>query len=166
MLDIPSISAIVAAVGVIIGVALTVQQLRHLVRQRQTDLITRLSYDISTNKEFLGASMDVLAAEFKDYDDFVKKYGKLISKNPLPMSFSMVGNFYEQVGVLLKNKLIDASLVDQLLPATIMWEKMSPMVEGMREEYHDRAVFEWFEYLYNQLKKREQQLQQKGVKNG
>jgi hypothetical protein len=160
MLDIPSISAIVAAIGVFIGVVLTVQELRHLVRQRQTDLITRLSYDISTNREFLGASMDVLVAEFNDYDDFVKKYGKLISKNPVPMSFSMIGNFYEQVGVLLKNKLIDASLVDQLLPAITMWEKIKPMVEGMREEYHDRAIFEWFEYLYNEMKKREQKLQQ------
>jgi len=162
VLDIPSISAIVAAIGVLVGVGLTVQELRHLVRQRQTDLITKLSYDISTNRQFLEASTDVFAAEFKDYDDFVRKYGKLISKNQVPISFSMIGNFYEQVGVLLKNKLIDISLVDQLLPASNIWEKMKPMVEGMREEYHDPAIFEWFEYLSNELKKRQQKLQQEG----
>ena len=162
MLDIPSISAIIAAIGVLVGVGLTVQELRHLVRQRQTDLITKLSYDISTNRQFLEASTDVFAAEFKDYDDFVRKYGKLISKNQVPISFSMIGNFYEQVGVLLKNKLIDISLVDQLLPASNIWEKMKPMVEGMREEYHDPAIFEWFEYLSNELKKRQQKLQQEG----
>lgn len=39
MLDIPSILAIVAAVGVLIGVVLAVLELRNLVRQRQTDLI-------------------------------------------------------------------------------------------------------------------------------
>ena len=154
--DITSISAIIAAVGVLVGVVLTVQELRHVVRQRQTDLVTRLSYDISTNREFLEASVDVVEAEFKDYDDFVKRYGKLISKKQVPMSFTMIGNFYEQVGVLLKNKLIDASLVDQLLPVLMMWEKMKPMIEGMREEYHDQGIFEWFEYLYNEMKKREQ----------
>jgi len=165
-LDIPSISAIIAAIGVLVGVSLTVQELRHLVRQRQTDLITKLSYDISTNRQFLEASTDVFAAEFKDYDDFVRKYGKLISKNQVPISFSMIGNFYEQVGVLLKNKLIDISLVDQLLPASNIWEKMKPMVKGMREEYHDPAIFEWFEYLSNELKKRQQKLQQRGSRNG
>ena len=165
-MDIPSISAIIAAIGVLVGVGLTVQELRHLVRQRQTDLITKLSYDISTNRQFLEASTDVFAAEFKDYDDFVRKYGKLISKNQVPISFSMIGNFYEQVGVLLKNKLIDISLVDQLLPASNIWEKMKPMVKGMREEYHDPAIFEWFEYLSNELKKRQQKLQQRGSRNG
>jgi len=35
MLDIPSISAVVAAAGVIIGVVLTVIELRNLVKQRQ-----------------------------------------------------------------------------------------------------------------------------------
>jgi hypothetical protein len=88
----------------------------------------------------------------------VKKYGKFISKNAVPMSFMMIGNSFEQIGVLLRNRLIDASLVDQLFPVTVMWEKMEPLVEGMRKEYHDPAYFEWFEYLYNEMKKREPQL--------
>jgi hypothetical protein len=36
-LDIPSISAIIAATGVLVGVAIAVVELRHLVRQRRTD---------------------------------------------------------------------------------------------------------------------------------
>ena len=42
MLDIPSISAIVAAIGVIIGVVFTVLEPRNLVKTRQTDLMIRL----------------------------------------------------------------------------------------------------------------------------
>ncbi len=164
MLDIPSISAIVAAVGVLFGVVLTVQELRHLVRQRQTDLVTRLSYDISTNREFLEAFVDTFEVEFKDYDDFVKRYGKPISRNQVPMSFMMMGNFFEQIGVLFRNRLIDASLISQLFPIDIVWEKMKPLAEGMRKEYHNPGFFEWFEYLYNELKKSEQKLQQSSVK--
>jgi hypothetical protein len=78
------------------------------------------------------------------------------------MSFMMMGNFYEQIGVLLRNKLIDASLVDQLFPVIATWEKTKPLAEGMRKEHHDPGFFEWFEYLYNEIKKREQ----KGVKHG
>jgi len=166
MLDIPSISAIAAALGVLVGVAIAVVELRNLVKQRQTDLVTRLSSDIALDRESLEAFVDIVDAEFEDYDDFVKRYGKPISKNQVPMSFMMMGNFYEQIGVLLRNKLIDASLVDQLFPVIITWEKTKPIVEGMRKEYHDPGFFEWFEYLYNEMKKREQKLQQKGVKNG
>jgi hypothetical protein len=149
-----------AAAGVLVGVVLTVQELRHLVRQRQTDLVTRLSYDISTNKEFLEAFVDIFEVEFKDYDDFVKRYGRPMSRNQVPMSFMMMGNFFEQIGVLFRNRLIDASLISQLFPIDIVWEKMKPLVEGMRKEYHNPGFFEWFEYLYNEMKKREQKVQQ------
>jgi hypothetical protein len=166
MLDIPSISAIVAAIGVLVGVAIALVELRNLVKQRQTDLVTKLSRDIAVDERALDAFVDIMETEFDDYNDFVKKYGKFISKKPVPMSFMMIGNSFEQIGVLLRNKLIDASLVDQLFPISIMWEKMKPLVEGMRKEYHDPTFFEWFEYLYNEMKKREQKLGQAGVRNG
>jgi hypothetical protein len=156
MVDITEISAMVAAAGVLIGVVFTILELRHLVRQRQTDLVTRLSYDISTNKTFLEAFVDTFEVEFKDYDDFVKRYGKPISRNQVPMSFMMMANFFEQLGVLFRNKLIDPALIDQLFPIAIEWEKMKPLIEGMRKEYHNPGFFEWFEYLYNEMRKREQ----------
>ena len=165
MVDVTQISAVVAAAGVIVGVVFTVLELRHLVKQRQTDLVTRLGYDISTNREFLEAFIDIFEVEFKDYDDFVKRYGKPMSKNEIPMSFMMMGNFFEQIGVLFRNRLIDASLISQLFPIDIVWEKLKPLAEGMRKEYHNPGFFEWFEYLYNELKKGEQKLQS-GVKNG
>jgi len=157
MVDITEISAMVAAAGVLVGVVFTVMELRNLVKQRQTDLVTRLSSDIALDREALEAFVDIVEAEFEDYDDFVRRYGKLVSKNQVPMSFMMMGNFYEQIGVLLRNKLIDASLVDQLFAVSIAWEKMKPVVEGMRKEFRDPLFFEWFEYLYNEMKKREQQ---------
>ncbi len=48
MLDIPSISAVVAATGVIVGVILTIVKLRNLVKQRQTDLMHACIYTSRT----------------------------------------------------------------------------------------------------------------------
>jgi len=158
MVDIQTISIMLASASVVAGVTYYALQIRHQNRMRQTDLVTRLSYDISTNKEFLEAFADTFEVEFKDYDDFVKRYGKPISRSQVPMSFMMMGNFFEQIGVLFRNRLIDASLISQLFPIEIVWEKMKPLVEGMRREYHNPGFFEWFEYLYNEMKKREQQL--------
>jgi len=162
MVGITEISAVVAAAGVIIGVLYYILEMRHQNKVRQTDLITRLTYDISVNKEFLEATVDVLKAEFSDYNDFVRKYGDPISRNQVPLSFMMVGNFFEQIGVLYRNELIDIPLISQLFPVSLLWEKIRPLAEIMRSEYHNPGFFEHFEYLHNVMKKREQA----GVKSG
>ena len=125
---------------------------------RKTDLVTHLSRDIALDREALEAYVDIVDAEFEDYDDFVKKYGKFISKNQVPSSFMMMGNFYEQIGVLLRNRLIDASLVDQLFPVSTTWEKMKPVIEGYRKHHNQPQFCEWFEFLYNEMERRGQRL--------
>jgi hypothetical protein len=77
----------------------------------------------------------------------------------------MIGNYYERIGVLLRRKLVDASLISDFLNVRVIWEAMKPYVLYMREKYGS-ATLEWFEYLHNEMKKREKQVQQEGVKNG
>ena len=74
MVDITEISAIAAAVGVIIGVVFATLQLRDLVKTRQTDLAMRLDTTFSS-KEFQEAWVETLRMEFNDYEDYLKKYG-------------------------------------------------------------------------------------------
>ena len=154
MLDIPSISAVVAAVGVTVGVVYTVLQLRDLVRTRQTDLVLR-SYSTFDSLEFLEAWHKIFwMPEPKDYDDFVEKLG---GKRHIA---AFVILFYEQVSILLRRKLIDIGLVDDLLSDSLKltWEKVrTPMMEVRKRGIYPRA-YENFEYLYNEMKKREQQL--------
>jgi hypothetical protein len=156
MVDITEISAVVAAAGVLVGVVYYILQIRHQNRLRQTDLVIRLASDMKS-AELVAAFADMHGAEFKDYDDFVKKYGKPFSKNQVPMSLVMIGNFFEEVGVLFSNKLLDARLIYQLVPVSGSWEKMEPVIKGLRTEYHVQAYYEWFEYLYNEMKKKEPQ---------
>jgi len=78
-----------------------------------------------------------------------------------------VGTYFKGVGVLVKMKLIDLNLVDELMGTSIRlhWEKSGPIMKEFRTRMWPHA-YEWFEYLYNELKKREQKLQQEGAKNG
>jgi len=158
MLDIPSISAIVATVGVLVGVALALLQLRDLVKTRQTDLVMRL-YSTFGSREHTEAYHRIVAMEFKDYDEFTQKYpwGTLET--------TMVGTvcaFYEGIGVLLHRKLIDIGLIDDLFntPIIQVWEKLESNVKEARKRWKRPQIWEWFEYLYNEMKKREQTLQQ------
>ena len=157
--DIQTISIAVASASVTLAAIYYMWQIRHQTKIRQTDLVIRISSS-GTRKEFLEACTDIFEAEFKDYDDFVKKYGAPFSKKPIPMSYFIVGNFMERIGVLLKNKLLDASLISQMVTVTDFWEKMKPVIEGIRKEEHNPSYYEWFEYLYNEMKRREQKLQQ------
>ena len=78
------------------------------------------------------------------------------SQETIPMSYFIVGNFMECVGVLLKNKLLDASLISQLVTVTDFWEKMKPLIEGIRKEEHSQSYYGWFEYLQRNEEKRKE----------
>ena len=75
----------------------------------------------------------------------------------------MVANFFEGIGILLRRKLIDIALVDDLFSSDVIitWHKMKPIVEGWRKQFNRPQMSEWFEYLYNEMKKRERQLASK-----
>jgi len=158
MVDISSILAVVAAAGVIVGVVLAALELRNLVKRRKTDLMMRL-YSSFTTKEFTEAFLKVINLEFKDYKDFVKKHGSVFSDTPAIVAWWMVWAYFEGAGHLLYRKLIDIDLAYEFLPASVVWEKMKPIAEGMRKQYNQPDWFEWFEYLYNEMRKREQRLQ-------
>ena len=151
-MDVASISAVVAAVGVIVGVVFTVMELRNLVRQRQTDLAMRLYQHFGT-KEFMDSYWQVITSEGKDYDEYAKKHGG--------KEIFHVSVFFEGIGILLRRKLLDIDMAADLFSESIrgIWEKNKALLEGMTERYNLRGGFQWFEYLYNELQKREQTLQ-------
>lgn len=134
-LDIPSVSAIIAAIGVLVGVLLTVLELRNLVRQRQTDLVMRV-YSTYGTREFRDALVETCNLQFKDYEDFERKYGPWFSKGPAQMAVFIVGWYFEGIGALLQENLIDISFIYSLLsgPIKVYWEKMEPLVLGLRKQ--------------------------------
>jgi peroxiredoxin family protein len=159
-LDIASVSSIIAAVGVVVGVILTVQELRHLHKQRQTDLLVRLAPWLNLNgSELQQAYVKVLNLEFKDGDDFVKKYGPIIAEKPEQMAMITLGNYFESIGTLVKRKLLDIDLPWDYWGETFitLWEqKIKPIAEIAKKQYNQET--DNTEYLYNEMKKKEQQL--------
>jgi hypothetical protein len=145
-----TVSIAIASAGVFAAAIYYIIQIRHQTKVRQTDLVVRL-YSIYGSKEFQEAWATVREFEFKDYDDFMKKYG-------WSAAMSEVGLFFEGVGVLLHKKLVDISMVDDLFtgPIKMTWEKMKPIIEGHRKQKKYPQFYEWLEYLYNEMQKREQ----------
>ena len=162
MVDIQTISIAVASAGVFVAAIYYILQVRHQTRMRKTDLLMRL-HSATTTKEMIEAALKFVNTNYSDYDDFVKKYGSLYSEGEVQTAYLMIGQFFEGIGVLVKNGLADIDLVYQFFAVKTYWMKMKPLVEAIRKQSSSSRVFEWFEYLSDEVEKREQQI---GVKNG
>ena len=158
MLDIGSISGMLAATGVLVGVVLGIVELRNIAKTRQMQLIMSI-YSLFTNREYIDAMEKIRTREFKDYEGYMKKHGVT--------DLVQVSGLYEGLGFLLHRKFLDVDTVRELLSEStkMVWEKVKPMVEDARKQLSQRKsgeyipVYQWWEYLYNELKKREQTLQ-------
>jgi hypothetical protein len=154
IVDIQTISIAIASTGVFAAAIYYILQLRHQARVRQTDIVMRL-YSQFNSLEFTKVCEEVLNREAKDYDDYRKKYGMA--------EVTAVGMFFEGIGILLKRGLVDVELVDDMFTTDIKWtwEKLKDLTLVSRKVRNQPEIFEWFEYLYNEMKKREQQLASK-----
>jgi len=149
MVDIQTVSIAIASAGVFAAAIYYIFQIRHLTRIRQTDLLMKL-YSQFTSLEFQKIWYEILKREAKDYYDYEKKYGWA--------EFTAIGIFFEGIGILLRRKLIDIELVDDMFTTPIKWtwEKMKDIALEWRKVRNQPEILEWFEYLYNEMKKRRQ----------
>ena len=155
MVDIQTISIAIASAGVLVAAIYYVLQIRHQKRMRQTDVLMRL-YSTWVSEDLQKAGWAVMELEYKDYEDYVKKYGASGTLHNILVW--RVGHFFNGIGVLVQSQLADINLVDKLFGFYViwLWEIMKPMVEGSRKQFNVPKSLEWFEYLYNEMKKREQ----------
>jgi hypothetical protein len=156
MVDITEISAMVAAAGVLIGVVYYILDMRNQTKQRQMDMVMRL-YSTFMSKELSESLLVIMGLEYRDYNDFVEKYGMPSPEKPVWIAYMMVTNFFNEVGMLLHRKFIDIESVDELFAfrVALFWEKLKPLIEDMRKQLKGQ-VGDWFEYVYDEMKKREQ----------
>jgi hypothetical protein len=154
MVDLQTISITVASASVMAGVIYYAFQIRHSVKARQMDLLMRL-YLTWGSEDMKKSFQNFLAMEFKDWDDFKKKYGR---PSQAFIDLDKVGWFFNGLGFLVHRRFADTKQVDELFGYGVIfvWEKMKPAVEGWRNELNIPKSYAWLEYLYNEMKKREQ----------
>jgi hypothetical protein len=143
--DVSTISTVVAVVSVVVGVIFTVLELRHMTKTRQTDLIMRM-YEKITGRHVWEVLLRVGGSKFTSFEDYVKEYGLTDASETLTI--------FEGVGLLLEQKLIDIRLVDRLFGSMVatIWEKLEPVMNGMRKSLHQPYLAMHFEYLYYRMR--------------
>ena len=147
---------VVATVGVTVGIVFGLKQVRDLVKQRQTQLFMQL-YDRLNSREFQEEYNEIVyLQEWKDYDDYMSRDGPETNFKAWT-SLNSIGYFFDGLGVLVRRRLIDISLVDDLMSSSIfwLWEKMEPIIRERRKRKNRPQIWEWVEYLYGDMKARE-----------
>lgn len=150
LLDLQATLAIAAPLAVIIGVIIALLQLRNQNHLRQVEIVMRL-YASFGEEEFARHYLRLARWKFKTYNAYRRNHTSEDS-----VSFFVVGTFFEGMGLLLKRNLVPLDLLDDLLSGPILetWSRVRPIVLGLREELHQPARFEWFEFLYERMKAR------------
>jgi hypothetical protein len=150
VVDIQTISIAIASTSVVVGVVYYALQIRHQTKIRQTDLIIRL-YSFLANREYLEAWETVRDREsYGSFEDYKKKYGSLVELN-------LVHTVYQEIGMLLQRKLIDAALVEDLVgrrTVLLVYEKLKSYNDDAKRS-RQGVESSSFDYLYDEMKKRE-----------
>ena len=165
MIDLQTISIVLASVSVSIAafyyaftLRYTRMNMRNTLETRQTDILTRL-HSTWGSEDLQRASWKVVELDFEDYDNFEKKYGPITEGTPLNIEIFRVGWFFNGLGVLVHKGLADVEKVEELFGYAVvwLWDKLGPIFLAGRKIYNQPRSLEWFEYLYNEMKKHQEQ---------
>ena len=163
VVDIQTVSIAVASASIVVAVVYYILQIRHQAMIRQTDLVMRL-YDRFSSTEFQVAWHKVRTSDVDQYS------AKSVFDYPKELYFAVnkVCLFFEGVGILLRRRITNTRMIEDLFGETVIraWESVKTSVVSARHQLNDPEVYYYFEYLHNEMKKREQKLQQESVKNG
>jgi len=167
-----SVSYIAGALGVCVAAIYYVMNLRISQRNQELSLKTQeLAYKsqeqtLETRQaqlfmqifqrfnepDFFDKYTTFLSWKWKDYDDYISKYGQ--KANPEAWySEGSVAAFFNGVGLLLSLNLLDIKLIYNLLfiHVKLFWERMRPVSLEMRVRLNFTQIDEWIEYLYDEL---------------
>jgi len=109
--------------------------------QKDAELLIKL-YAIVGPSERVETWNWVLELEKQSYEDFIKE-------NPIGSDgwnhFLSLAGYYEMVGILVKYGTINDDMVLDF--HALMWNKLGPVVKGLRKERESPRFFENYEYL-------------------
>lgn len=131
-------------------------QLRHAQRSNQIEALGELREESAT-PEMQAAEHFVrhgLTEKLNDpafrYQIANSRHAAIAAENQAAYgAILLIGNFFESMGVLVKNGLADKNLMLDIFSnrVLIVWNLLSPIVLLVRTQTHDHSIWENFEYL-------------------
>lgn len=142
-----NIAEIVGATIVVIGVIFAVVQMRQN-RQQRRELAAIELFRFFGNPHFTRAFKRVLLLP-----DDLKANDVRLDEQGLENEAMLICSTMENIGVMTHQRIVPFIVVNHLIGASaiILWNKLQPWVNALREETDNDFIFEWFQWLVMQL---------------
>ena len=161
MVDAQTISIVFAGVSIGLAAIYYTLTLRNSQRSQQQALETRQAqmfmnvYNQSFTNPFYHESLSrIFDAEWDSYEKFESIYHFGENKDPeFCIAYDYVCGFFESLGVLVRENLLDIRLVALLISGQTIgiWEWNQRIIDEFREDRNQPRIWSEFEYLYHEL---------------
>lgn len=142
---------LISSAVIILGVGVGLMTLRqyHLARKREAATMLLNTYQ---SKEFF-----IGLTRIFDLDEKMSKAEIEEAFDHNVELLYLVMSTWESIGILMYNKEISIDLVDQSHSGPILhtWLKLEGYIKEIRDEMDRHTMFEWFEWLVDRMKERE-----------
>lgn len=141
-----------AATGVLVAAIYYIISLRYNMKAREIEICRLFTSDF-TSEQGMQRMATVMTLEWKDYEDFMEKYGY---SNP-EMFGKWVSLFFswETTGILIKNKVVKAEKLYALggYGAIKAWEKYKDIIQSRRGVAWGQDYMSSFEFFAQEMLK-------------
>jgi hypothetical protein len=143
-----------------VGVTIAVLEIRNMSQTRRTEVTLRY-FDLFTSPEIQEVWRHLAYEQnFESNEEWTEKYGPTVNPEAYKKWLTMM-TLHNASGYLLKKGLVDLEDIHHYsAPLGIIshWEKFKSLIEYRRKQYNYPRLWESFEYLYNESKKKYPQL--------
>ncbi|MFW9984329.1 MAG: hypothetical protein ACFFCB_06315 [Candidatus Odinarchaeota archaeon] len=150
-----SISIIVAICSIVLAFIIGVRSLRNASISRKASVF--ISYQTQAyDKQLLVDHIEFIGWSWKDYGEFMQKYGPQTNPEAYAKFLSILG-FYEGMARLLKKKIIEIDLMPESMAILVVMfvEKIKPMSEQIVNGFGRAKGFELIKFLYDEVQKQQ-----------
>ena len=139
----------IQTVGLLVGISYYILSLRNQNRARKTQLYLQLVNKFSQS-DYIEAQGKFNDLEWSTAEDLIEDFRNLEGRKTI----ATLGNWYEGLGVLVRENLLDIRVVSLLLTGLVIqfWDKFTPVIDDVREALEWPRFYIEAEYLYEQLK--------------
>ena len=156
MVDLSEIQAayyMLAATGVLVAAAFYVINLRETNKNRRITTTSNILNNFMTTENQL-KYLELIKMEWKDFDDFTKKYDSRVN----PENWAIRAYFwgaYAVLGYQWKEGLVDIDLIERLTQGPeVIWRRFGSVIQEYRKTDYASDAYKDFEYLANELTRR------------
>ena len=144
---------LVAAVFYILNLRISQRNMKQTLETRQFQLLMQLA-DVQKTTEGFKSFIEFAKMEWKDYDNFEKKYGSDVNLDNYAAR-DFIATWFKKAGLLLRYGTIDRELLYDFLgeDAIQCWNKYREIVYTQRELYSVPEYARDWEYLHGEMGK-------------